>query len=54
MLWAEDVIEIPVYWTESGIKYKVKQTNEDDDYLRKIWALKEEELKRSISRACRI
>jgi hypothetical protein len=44
MLWAEDVIEIPVYWTESGITYKMKQTNDDDDYLRKIWVLKEEEL----------
>ena len=46
MLWAEpEVAEIPVYWNNDGITYKVKQTEEDGDYLRKIWTVKQDELK---------
>jgi len=31
--------------TEDGIEYIVKQVQNDDDYLKKIWDLKSEELK---------
>jgi hypothetical protein len=47
MLFTEpEVIEIPVYWTENRIKYVVKQTDEEGDYLRKIWTLMQDELKK--------
>jgi hypothetical protein len=46
MLWTEpEVAEIPVYWTESGVSYHVNQVQDDDDYLKKIWELKQDELK---------
>jgi hypothetical protein len=46
MLWTDpNFAEIPVYWTESGIEYIVEQIENDDDYLKKIWDLKSEELK---------
>jgi len=45
-LWTDpNFAEIPVYWTEDGIEYIVKQVQDDDDYLKKIWDLKSEELK---------
>lgn len=46
MLFTEpEVVEIPVFWNDSGMKYVVKQTEEDPDYLRKVWTLKQNELK---------
>jgi hypothetical protein len=46
MLFTEpEVAEIPVFWNESGVKYVVKQTEEDCDCLRKVWTLKQDELK---------
>jgi hypothetical protein len=46
MLFTEpEVAEIPVYWTNDGIKFLVKQTEEEGDYLRKVWTLKQNELK---------
>jgi hypothetical protein len=46
MLFTEpEVVEIPVFWNDSGMKYVVKQTEEDPDYLRKVWTLKQDELK---------
>jgi hypothetical protein len=46
MLWTEpEVAEIPVYWNDSGVSYHVNQVQDDDDYLKKIWTLKSEELK---------
>jgi hypothetical protein len=46
MLWTEpEVAEIPVYWNDSGVSYHVNQIQDDDDYLKKIWDLKAEELK---------
>ncbi len=46
MLFTEpEVAEIPVFWDESGMKYVVKQTEENCDYLRKVWTLKQDELK---------
>jgi hypothetical protein len=45
MLFTEpEVAEIPVYWTNDGIKFVVKQTEEEGDYLRKVWTLKQDEL----------
>ncbi len=45
MLWTEpEVAEIPVYWNDSGVSYHVNQIQDDDDYLKKIWDLKAEEL----------
>jgi hypothetical protein len=38
--------EIPVFWTESGITYVVKQIDESDDFLQKIWVPNQDELKR--------
>ena len=46
MLFTEpEVVEMPVFWNDSGMKYVVKQTEEDPDYLRKVWTLKQNELK---------
>jgi hypothetical protein len=46
MLYSEpDSVEVPIFWNESGVKYVVKQTEEDCDYLRKVWTLKQDELK---------
>jgi len=45
-LFTEEHAEIPLYWDNDGIKYVVKQTDESVDYLKKIWSLKQDELKR--------
>jgi len=45
MLWTDpNFANIPVYLTENGIKYIVEQIKNDDDYLKKIWDLKQDEL----------
>ena len=46
MLYSEpNAVEVPILWNESGVKYVVKQTEEDSDCLRKVWTLKQNELK---------
>jgi hypothetical protein len=46
MLWTEpEVAEIPVYWNHGGVSYHVNQVRDDDDYLKKIWDLNQDELK---------